>query len=86
MSDITRLYNDFTFKLPDFSTDTYMRRVSEEFKSSKKTFSRLPTFEWDGLSDRFKPQEKSYHLPSNLYNVNDKKNVADVTKKIVSTR
>lgn len=86
MSDLTGLYNDFSFKFPDFSTDTYMRRVSQEFKPSKKTFSELPTFEWDGLSDRFKSQEKSYHLPCNLYNLNDKKNVADISKKIVSSR
>ncbi|XP_050311202.1 lymphocyte expansion molecule isoform X2 [Anthonomus grandis grandis] len=66
--------------------DTYFRKLNDKFEPSKKSFSKTPTFEYDGLQDRFKSTAKSYHLPPNLYELHDMKNTADIVKRVVSAR
>ncbi|XP_076254015.1 ciliary microtubule-associated protein 2 [Rhynchophorus ferrugineus] len=66
--------------------NTYHRKLTTTFEPRNKCFSLLPTFEFDGIAHRFKPQEKPYHLPPNLYTYNDGKNMADILRKRTSSR
>lgn len=66
--------------------DTYMKGVAGSYQQSKKTFSTLPTFEYDGFADRFKSGAKPYHLPPNLYELHDMKNTSDIIRRIVSLK
>ncbi|CAG9854456.1 unnamed protein product [Phyllotreta striolata] len=55
----------------------------------KKGLSNVPTMEWDGFIDRFLPGVTARHsLSPTLYKFqeHDKKNTADITKKLVSVR
>ncbi|KAH1011885.1 hypothetical protein HUJ04_001158 [Dendroctonus ponderosae] len=66
--------------------NTYMRGLAGSYQQSKKTFSTLPTFEYDGFADRFKSGAKPYHLPPNLYELRDMKNTSDITRRTVSSK
>ncbi|KAG5887083.1 hypothetical protein JTB14_018253 [Gonioctena quinquepunctata] len=77
------------FKVHDIDNipppNTYFRNLKNISSMTRKQFSNVPTFEWDGFSDRFKaPPTRT--LAPNRYHPRDKKGMDAITQKVVSLR
>ncbi|CAH1155493.1 unnamed protein product [Phaedon cochleariae] len=66
--------------------DTYFRNLDDISSVTRKQFSKTPTFEWDGFTDRFKSTAPKNTLAANRYHVQDNKGIDTILKKVVSTK
>ncbi|KAF5284924.1 hypothetical protein FQA39_LY16879 [Lamprigera yunnana] len=64
---------------------TYSTGVSKMSKH-RKGFTSVPTFEWDGFLNRFKPPGQPWSKPPNLYSPVDAGSIESTLKRVVSKR
>lgn len=77
----------FRYKIHDAPPPgTYGDPYEKIKQKPPRQFTNIPSFEWDGLADRFERRERSWELPCNRYTIDDFGGIDATLKKVVSKR